>query len=74
MTTVDRGNKGKYSGGKSNVRWHIFLNMKQSMKYYSTHTHTHRERERERDKEVKILLDNWYRDSKTKFMKLESQD
>jgi len=42
MTTADSGNKGKYSGGKSNVRWQISSNMKQSMKYYSTHTHTQR--------------------------------
>jgi len=65
MTTVDRGNKGKYSGGKLNVKWQISSTMKQSMKYYSTHTHTHTHTH----KEVKILLDNWYRDSQIKFIK-----
>ena len=36
------------------------------LQYTHTHTHTH--------KELKIRLDNWYLDSKTKFIKLESQD
>jgi len=48
------------------------------MKYYSAHTyactHTHTHTHARRHKEVKILLDNWYRDSKTKFIKLELQD
>jgi ABC-type Zn2+ transport system substrate-binding protein/surface adhesin len=43
-----------------------------------THTHTHaRARARAHThthKDVKILLHNWYRNSKTKFIKLESQD
>jgi len=39
-------------------------------KHTQTHTHTHNQRH----EEVKILLDDWYLDSKTKFIKLESQD
>jgi hypothetical protein len=44
MTTGDRGNKGKYSGGKSNVRWQISSNMKNEAKYeilQYTHICTH---------------------------------
>jgi len=48
MTTGDRGNKGKYSGGKSNVRWQISSNMKNEAKYeilqcthICMHAHSH---------------------------------